>query len=282
MKQIAPHVYAHDGYRGVTVGCILTPSGPICIDSPRLPSDARDWRDRIARLSDKPVRMVILTDANRDRILGVQYLGSIVVAHDLAWDKMKGLGDVFRQQAADSVAPCGADAAAEVASDLRLVLPQLTFTRKLIIQNGDSPIVLQHVGGTTPASIWVHLPKSSVLFTGDLATPHTHPLVQEADIPAWLEALDRIADRGLPAKVIVPGRSGPCNKAALEPMADYLNAMCTRVQALVRMRKSKADIAQLVPEFLARYPVADEDRDCTLRFIRAGLERLYDALKSKK
>ena len=84
MKQIAPHIYVHDGYRGVTVGCIITPHGPICIDSPTLPSDARDWRARIAKLSDKPVRMVVLTDAHRDRILGVQYLGGIVVAHDLA------------------------------------------------------------------------------------------------------------------------------------------------------------------------------------------------------
>src|SRR5512136_2274483 len=107
MKQIAPSIHVHDGYRGVTVGCIITPQGPICIDSPTLPSDARDWRERIAKLSDKPVRMVVLTDAHRDRILGAQYLGGIVVAHDLTWDRIKSLGDTIRQPAADSAVPCG-------------------------------------------------------------------------------------------------------------------------------------------------------------------------------
>jgi glyoxylase-like metal-dependent hydrolase (beta-lactamase superfamily II) len=282
MKQIAPNIHVQDGYRGVTVGCIVTPSGAICIDSPMLPADARDWRNRIAKLSDKPVRFVVLTDANRDRILGVQHLGGTVVAHDATWERMKSLGDAFRQQAADSVAPCGADAAAEVAADWRLILPQITFTQTMVIHNGDMPIVIQHVGGVTPGSVWVHLPKQGVLFMGDLATPTTHPLVPEADIAAWLDLLGQVQEKDFPAKTIVPGRGSPCHKAALEPIAAYLDSMRTRVQSLIRARKPKADTAQLVPEFLGRFPVAYEDRDCMQRRIKAGLDHIYDALKSKK
>jgi hypothetical protein len=58
--------------------------------------------------------------------------------------------------------------------------------------------------------------------------------------------------------------------------------MRTRVQSLIRARKPKADTAQLVPEFLGRFPVAYEDRDCMQRRIKAGLDHIYDALKSKK
>jgi len=282
MKQIAPGIYAEDGYRGVTVGCIITPSGPICIDSPMLPADARDWRTKIARLSDKPVRFVVLTDAARERILGVQYLGGTVVAHDATWEKMKNLGEAFRQQAVDTVAPCGPDAAAEVAADLRLALPQITFTKSLVIHNGDMPITLQHVGGATPGSIWVHLPKQNVLFMGDLVTLHTHPLASEADIATWIDLLNQVRNKKFPTKTIVPGRGSPCNKAALARMADYLRSMRSRVQSLVRSRRPKADTAQLAAEFLERFPLNDEDRDCVQRRIKAGMDHIYDVLKSKK
>jgi len=282
MKQIAPNIFVHDGYRGVTVGCIVTDAGVICIDSPMLPADARDWRAQIAKRTDKPVCCVVLTDAHRDRILGVQYLGGVVIAHELAWEKMKSLGDAFRQQAADFVAPCGADAAAEIASDLRIVLPQITFADTLALHIGNTPVLIRHVGGAAPGSVWVHLPQSNVLFMGDLLTVNTHPSVAEGDLAAWLELLGRVQQKDFAAKVIVPGRGGPARKAALASMAGYLDAMRERVQALVRARKPRADTAQLVPEFLARYPVAADDRECVQRRIKAGLDHLYDTLKSKK
>jgi cyclase len=282
MKQIAPNIYVEDGYRGVTVGCIVTDAGAICIDSPMLPADARDWRAQIAKHTDKPVQFVALTDAHRDRILGVQYLGGAVVAHEAAWDKMKSLGDAFRQQAADSVAPCGAEAAAEIAADLHIVLPQITFVDTLALHLGNMPVIIRHVGGATPGSVWVHLPQSNVLFMGDLLTVNYHPWMAEGDIAAWIKLLDQVQRKDFAAKVIVPGRGSPARKAALGPMAAYLNAMRTRVQALVRSRKLKAETAQLVPEFLARYPVAEDDRECVQRRIKVGLDHLYDTLKSKK
>ena len=282
MKQIAPNIFVHDGYRGVTVGCIVTDAGVICIDSPMLPADARDWRAQIAKRTDKPVCCVVLTDAHRDRILGVQYLGGVVIAHESAWEKMKSLGDAFRQQAADSVAPCSADAAAEIASDLRIVLPQITFADTLALHIGNTPVLIRHMGGAAPGSVWVHLPQSNVLFMGDLLTVNTHPSVAEGDLAAWLELLGRVQQKDFAAKVIVPGRGGPARKAALASMAGYLDTMRERVQALVRARKPRADTAQLVPEFLARYPVAADDRECVQRRIKAGLDHLYDTLKSKK
>jgi glyoxylase-like metal-dependent hydrolase (beta-lactamase superfamily II) len=228
------------------------------------------------------VRFVVLTDANQDRIRGIQYLGGTVVAHEVAWEKIKSFGDAFRQQSADSLALCSADAAAEVAADWRITLPQITFTNKLVLFHGDVPVVIQHVGGATPGSVWVHLPKQNVLFMGDLATPNVHPLAAEADLGTWLDLLGQVQDQDFPAKLIIPGRGSPCNKAALEPTADYLRAMRARVQAHVRSRKPKADLAQLVPEFFDRYRVADDDRDCIQRRIRVGLDHIYDTLKSKK
>ena len=145
----------------------------------------------------------------RIAFLGIQYLGGTVVAHEVAWEKIKSFGDAFRQQSADSLALCSADAAAEVAADWRITLPQITFTNKLVLFHGDVPVVIQHVGGATPGSVWVHLPKQGVLFMGDLATPHAHPLAAEADLGTWLDLLGQVQDQDFAAKTHRPGPRRP-------------------------------------------------------------------------
>lgn len=275
MKQVAPHVYVEHSHHGVTVGCIVTPSGVICIDSPTSPADASAWRTQIAKLTDRPVRFVVLTDAHRDRISGLQHLGGAVVAHEATWEKMKSYGDAARPQSADS------SSSHSNAADGRVVLPQITFVDKLVLYQSD-PIVIQHVGGATPGSVWVHLPRQRVLFMGDLMAFRAHPVAAEGDIDTWLEILDKVRDESFAAKVIVPGRGGPCNKAALGPMVDYLRAMRTRVQSLIRSRRPRADTALFVPEFLARYHVYESEREGARQRIKAGLDHIYDSLKSKK
>ena len=275
MKQVAPQVYVEHGYHGVTVGCIVTPSGVVCIDSPTRPADAAAWRAEIARLTDQPVRFVVLTDAHPDRILGLYCLGGAVVAHEATWEKIKSYGDPPRPSAADS-----ASSHADV-PQAHAVLPQITFTSRLVLYHGMT-IVIQHVGGATPGSVWVHLPEQRVLFMGDLMACRTHPETSEGDIAAWLDLLAQVQSKSFPAQVIVPGRGSPCNKAALEPMISYLRAMRTRVQSLIRTRRPRTDTALLVPEFLARYHVPGAEREGARQRIKAGLDHLYDALKSKK
>ena len=281
MKQIAPHIYVKDNYRGVTVGCIVTDAGVICIDSPMLPADARDWRAQIARLSPKPVRFVVLTDANRDRILGVQYLGGTVVAHEVAWEKIKSLGDAFRQQAADSLAPCNADAA----EDRRRLAHRLPANH---VHQQAGPVPWR-CPGRDPTRRRGNAGERLGSLTQAEHTVHGRPGDAERS-PAGGRGRPRLLARcaetspgqEFPAKLIIPGRGSPCNKAALGPTAAYLRTMRARVQAHIRSRKPRADLALLVSEFLGRYPVADDDLDCIQRRIRAGLDHIYDALKSKK
>jgi len=275
MKQIAPHIYVEHGYHGVTVGCIVTDSGVICIDSPTLPAHARAWRAQIAKHTDRPICFVVLTDGQRDRIASLQYLGGVVVAHKAALETIKNYGDTVRQQVDDSL-PNSSDA-----DDWRITLPQITFTDKLVLYK-DAPIVIQRVGGATEGSVWVHLPQQGVLFMGDLLAFRAHPATSEGDLATWLDLLNKVGDKSFAAKTLVPGRGGPCNKAALEPMADYLRAMRARVQSLLRLRRPRAETALLVREFLARYPVSENEREFAERRIKAGLDHIYDMLKSKK
>ena len=55
MDKLTPQVFVEPGYRGCTVGAIVTPLGIVCVDTPLLPADARRWRARLAELSNPPI-----------------------------------------------------------------------------------------------------------------------------------------------------------------------------------------------------------------------------------
>jgi glyoxylase-like metal-dependent hydrolase (beta-lactamase superfamily II) len=286
MDKLTPHVYVESGYRGCTVGAIVTPLGVVCIDTPLLPADARHWRARLAALTSQPVVYTIYTDGHRDRVLGQQWLGGgMVVAHEATWEKLRSYGDAMRQQVVEFLTHHGAvEAAEELARHLQLALPQVTLSHggTLTLHLEQPKIVIRPVGGATPGSIWVELPDQGVVFAGDLVTQNTHPFMSEADTLTWLERLAELRAPDYFATKIVPGRGGNYRRADTQKVATYLNDMRKRVRTLMTERRGKFDPAELVPEFIDRFRIPDDEHERVQRRIRAGLEKVHEELKAEK
>jgi len=283
MDKIANSVYVSSHYRGVTVGAVVTPMGVVCVDAPMLPADAHDWRAKIASVTDAPIRYVVNTDAHRDRVLGQQWLGGAVVATEFTAERMRSYGDTFRQQVADFLSHHGApDAAEEIALNLQVTQPQISFTERLVLHLAEPRIEVRVVGGANPGSAWVVLPDVGVVFTGDLLTLNVHPVMSESNTAQWLERLAELRKPAFPARRIVPGRGPVARKADSQKMSLYLRDVRNRVRALIKARKPKAEVASLVAGFMPRFPIPEGERERIQRRIRAGLEHVYDELKQGK
>ncbi len=285
MDKLTPHVYVESGYRGSTVGAILTPDGVICVDTPLLPAEARHWRERIASITDAPITYTIYTDGHRDRVLGTQWLGGKVVAHEATWEKLRSYGDAIRQQVIEFLAHHHAlEAAEELSRSLQLALPDLTVSAggTLTLCIGRPQVVVRPVGGATPASLWVELPDQGVAFAGDLVTQNTHPFMSEAHTAVWLERLAELRDTAFFAAKIVPGRGGSYRRSDVQKTQDYLTDMRTRVRAVMTERRGKFDAGELIGEFVTRFPIPDDEHERVQRRVRTGLEKVYEELKSEK
>lgn len=282
MDKLSPHVYVESGYRGCTVGAILTPTEVICIDTPLLPADARHWRGQIAQLTDKPIRYVIFTDGHRDRVLGHQYLGGMVVAHEQTYEKIRGFGDAFRQQMVEFLAHHGAPQAAdEISHTFQLALPQLTIGDGgvLMLHINKPRVVIRPVGGATPGSVWVELPDQNITFVGDLVSLNTHPFMSEANTVLWLQRLAELGDKKYFATKIVPGRGGIYRKQDAQKVAHYLSDMRAQLRKLMAKHRGKIDAGELLPAFLDRFPVPHGESERVQRRIRTGLERVHEELR---
>ena len=273
MQRIAKDILVETKFPGVTVGAILGPDGIICIDAPTHPADARAWRQQLEQTVGKPIRFVVNLDHHRDRTLGNQWLEAPVVAHELVYERARLLPEFYRSLPTE----VGADSEAVTdLTGLRVSVPQVTFSDRLTLVAGDREVHLVHRPGVAPGAIWAEIPAQGVVFTGDAVTHKVPPVLQEADLDAWLDALAELRKKRSAGRIIVPGRGSVTDKDGVKPTEDFLKTARRKVEALVRAKKPRAELDALAHDLLGKPAGAADLRALYLRRIRAGLEHLYD------
>ncbi len=275
MQKLAKDIYVESGFAGVTVGAVVTPEGIVCIDAPTHPGDARRWRLKLAQLSDAPVHFVINLDHHRDRVLGAQWFEAPVIAHEATSDRLRQMPELFKGGQSEG----GADS--DLASDLagvRLVTPLLSLSDRLELIVGGHTIHLVRRPGSAPGAIWVELPAEKIVFTGDSVTVGAPPPMQEVDLDAWLDTLAELRKARFPAQVIVPGRGGPTDKAAVQVMQDFIRRARRKLQVLARAKKPRSELEELADELVEDFKIPSTLREHYARRLRVGLEHLYDQM----
>jgi cyclase len=280
MQQIGQGIYAETGYRGGNVGFVITSEGVILINTPMVPLEARQWQDKIAGVTDQEVIYIINTDYHPECIVGNYVFEAPVIAHELAWRKMKSYGDSFRQHLIDDF-----KSEPEMAAELkgfRIVTPQITLTDKMTLYEGNKVLELIYVGGHTPASIVVYIPEESVLFAGDVVVNGVHPLMPEANSKEWLDALTYIRRPWVKAEIIVPGEGEVCDREATKKLSKYIRRLRAKVRALYSTGHSRAEVVASVAEMVDFFSVTDEEGGEAMQRLKANAERVYEEMKAAR
>jgi glyoxylase-like metal-dependent hydrolase (beta-lactamase superfamily II) len=278
MQQIAPNVYIEDTYHLVTVGAILTGEGWVCVDTPPLPNEARAWRQTLFEISPVPFRYIVNTDHHRDRVIGNAWFDAPVVTHKVCADALLEMEHNIISQAAVELS--FSDGERMLISGTKPALPQITFSDSLHLIGDDYDIELVNKPSASLGSLWVILKKQRVIFTGDSIVVGQHPYIHDGASKNWLDILRLLRLERYDGWQIVSGRDGLIDRAATAPLSDYLRTARRRVTSLYRADRSRSEIGQLVPEFMEMFPYPPGSREQAQRRIRAGLEAIYEELRS--
>ncbi|MEP7198381.1 MAG: MBL fold metallo-hydrolase, partial [Chloroflexota bacterium] len=269
MEKITEHVYVHRDSRSTNLGIILTPQGPVLVDSPLLPDDARAWRDAVAELSaERPVYLI-----NSDHHLG-HTLGNwafpdtpCITHRHAAFFMLEKYDATFRTRLVDSFRNSLPDVASELET-LPLPRPRLGLGDDMTLHLGDFPIELMHVGGHTPGTMLVRVPSDGVLFTGDVVVEGSHPSLGDANSQQWLDALQRI--HALQPRYIVPGHGALATTATIEHIAAYIRTLRATVNEYYSAGMSRKDVVSKV-KALEGFPTDSEERGRAEQRLKASL-----------
>ena len=238
---------ANQGFMS-NAGFVVTTDGVIVFDSLGTPALASKLIAEIRKVTQQPIRRVIVSHWHADHYYGLQ--------------AFKKLGaEIWAHEAAKVV--LGSDAAADRLAQRRDILgPWIDAGFKAVpadvwlagdtdFQLGGLTFRLRHVGPAhAPDDVVMFVEEDRVLFSGDVVFKGRVPFVGEADSKAWLAALDRML--AFDPRVMVPGHGAASRtpRADLALTHDYLTDLRTQMGRAV---------ADFVP-FEEAYAAADWTR----------------------
>lgn len=201
----SPGTYANSGHNN-NLSFVITSDGVLVVNAGANYLLAKALHVEIKKLTDQPVKYVVLENGQGHAMLGSNYWqeqGASVIAHEDAAHEIKEnafalLEGMKKRQK-------------EKAKGTVVKMPNETFKDKKIIEMGGVRFELINLGPAhSPGDIIVWLPQRSLVISGDMAFHQRMlPLFEHTDTAAWLETWEKFA--ALKAKYVIPGHGSATN-----------------------------------------------------------------------
>lgn len=242
IEEVAPKVYAYVqayGELGVSnAGLVVDREGSMAIDALMVPSMTRRFLAAIKKVTRTPVTRLVNTHHHIDHSGGnFLFRNAEIVSHAYCRGEIERAGipvEVLQQRIPRFAAEF---------PQLKLAIPEVTFTDRLVFHMAGRDVELRHLGPAhTFGDALVYLPKEKVLFAGDLAFYYVTPLAFQGHVGNWIKVADRILE--MDVDVIVPGHGPIGGKKELREMRAYL--------VMIRREAKKRFAAGMTAEQAAR------------------------------
>jgi glyoxylase-like metal-dependent hydrolase (beta-lactamase superfamily II) len=219
--RLSDHAYAYTAEGDPNSGVVIGDDAALVIDTTATPAMARGLIAEIRRVTDKPIKYVVLSHYHAVRVLGAAAYAAEGAQEIIA---SRGTYELIEERGAQDMQseierfPRLFEAVETVPG---LTWPTLVFSRELTLFLGKLEVQIRHVGpGHTQGDTIVWLPREKVLFSGDLVEYGAAAYTGDAHLAQWPATLEAL--RALAPDKLVPGR-GPAllNNADANRAIDY-------------------------------------------------------------
>lgn len=277
MQSLVRGIYVSPSYRGINLGLVQTDEGVVLVDTPMLPTLARQWAAEAKRYG--PIKYIVNTDHLQEHTMGNRFLEEgDIVAHEETRDRMR-MTEKAREQYRKFVSehdPEGTD----LVEDFEPRLPNVTLFDRLTIFLGERELEFLHLPGHATNNIGLYLPDARVLFAGDTVVNGYRPYLGLSNIRDWLMTLRAI--QVMEVDWVVPGHGEASTPEALDDLINYLELMRDRVQSLIEEGRTRDEVVSRMMQYFEEWPIDPERRDEERNLFRQGIRQLYDQLTGRR
>ena len=241
--ELAPGAWCLTAEGDPNAGVVIGDDAVMVIDARATPVAAQELVAHIRKVTDKPVKYVLLTHYHAVRVMGASGYGAEqIIASKGTWELIKERG----KQDFESEVQRFPRLFKAVETVPGLTWPTMVFDRELTLFLGKKEIQIKHIGkGHTRGDTIAWLPKEKVLFSGDLVEEGTTPYCGDSYLSEWPETLEKL--RAFAAEKLVPGRGAALmSKEAVDrsigATAQFLRDMRSEVEAGVKAGKGLREV----------------------------------------
>lgn len=275
-------------FSGTNIAVQIGKTGVLLVDAP--PADAVPaLMTEIRKLTDKPVRFIVNTNADADHVGGNAAVIAAVVGREVngaPMGSLTGLGATLGRPAIIAHTNVLGRMSKAVPAPAPAGLPTTEyFQPSMDFFNGEA-IVLSHHQGHTDGDSLVFMRRSDVIAAGDVFTPGRYPAIdlgRGGSVQGLLRALTEILALAVPEAFaeggtkIIPGHGRVAEETDVAEFRDMVVIVRDRVQDLIAKKMTLEQIKAAKPsrDYDAEYNASPADAD---RFV----ESIYRSLTSVK
>jgi glyoxylase-like metal-dependent hydrolase (beta-lactamase superfamily II) len=207
--EVGKGLYAFTAEGDPNSGIIVGDDGVMVVDAQATPAMAQDVIARVAKVTDKPIKYVLLSHYHAVRVLGASaYTGAEIICSDTARAMIVERG----QQDMDSEIGRFPRLFRDVETIPGLTWPTVTFPDQMSVWLGKREVRIMHIGrGHTAGDVIALVPDANVVFSGDLVEYHSACYCGDAHFSDWPGTLDILAE--MKPRALVPGRGAALTNA---------------------------------------------------------------------
>lgn len=269
--QLTPHVYYVQGDSGAVsranegfnsnAGFVITSEGVVVFDALGSPSLGQELIRVIRRITDAPIRKVVISHYHADHMYGLQAFKKFGVE---IWAQRNTVPYLASEAPKERLAERRNSLAPWVNARTHVVAPDRLVDEEASFTLGGFTFRLFRVGPAhTSEDLAMLVEQEGVLFIGDLIFAGRIPFVGDADSRAWLTAIERLSKFN--PRIMVGGH-GPPSRQASEDLAltrDYL----------LYLRKAMGEAVDEGTFFEEAYAAMDWSRFASLPAFEAANKR---------
>ena len=214
--RIGSGLYAFTAEGDPNSGVIVGDDAVMVVDAQATPMMAREVIDRVAKITDKPIRYVLLSHYHAVRVLGASaYTGAEILASDTT----RGLIAERGQADMDSEIGRFPRLFRAVETIPGLTWPTLTFPTELSVWLGNREVRIMHLGRAhTAGDVVAFVPDAGVVFSGTSPNGRLVEIIELRDHPFF------VGSQFHPEFRSRPGRPHPLFRAFMVAATKGLNA----------------------------------------------------------
>jgi sulfur-oxidizing protein SoxY len=224
------------------VGLLVGRDAALLIDTGASDRQGREILAAARRVTDRPVRLALISHGLPEFLFGataLQEAGIPVLAqHHTA--------ELIAARCARCLARFTSRYGDEAMGGTRVPVPDRLVEGDMSVELGEHTVEIVDFGpASTPGDLAVLDRANGILFAGGLVVVDRVPLVRDADLGAWIAALDRIAT--LPVRRIVPGHGPVVAVDGAATLRTYLAELDAGVRRVYANRVSLAEAGDGAP-----------------------------------
>ena len=239
-NNISGNSYYISGYSGSATefegfisnaGFIITSDGVLVFDALGSPPLGNALLGEIRKLTDKPIRIVIVSHYHADHIYGLQAFkdeGAEIWAPKGAWDYIDSeLSENLLESRRESLYPW-------VNEETHIVRPNRIFDKDYKFSLGEHEFSINYFGKVhSDGDMSLLNITDGVIYSGDIIFEGRIPFVGDADLVEWAITIDKV--RKMPVKYFVPGHGKASNKPneTMDLTYRYLNYLLDKFTVAV-------------------------------------------------